>query len=82
MLPDDRPGTVGVEGGAGGVVFEVEACAAAFVWLADLGLSRDWLAELLAVPELEDNWLVCGCLFTATALLAEDSVLWLPLDSH
>lgn len=58
MLVDEFSGTVGVDGGAGGVGLAFADNVLDWV----LGLSRDWLDVLLVVPELEDSWLVGGCL--------------------
>lgn len=73
---DAFSGTVGVEGGAGGVVLEVEDEAAALDWLAELGLRRDWLEKLLVPSEVEDDWLVRVGLDDAVPLLPDASVLW------
>lgn len=81
VLADERSGTVGVEGGAGGVVLEAEARVSVLDWLKDLGWSRVWPEELPVVLELEDNWLVWSSLDMAIELLMQDSFLWLPLGS-
>lgn len=78
---DGFSGTVGVEGGAGGVVLEVEDKVTAFDWLAELGLRRDWLEKLLVPSEVEDDWLVRVGLDVAAALLLDVSVLWAFLES-
>lgn len=78
---DGFSGTVGVEGGAGGVVLEAEDEVAAFDWLAELGLRRDWLEKLLVPSEVEDDWLVRVGLDVAVALLLDVSVLWVFLES-
>lgn len=81
MLADESSGTVGVEGGAGGVVLEDEVAVSALDWVKDLGWSRVWPEELPVELELEDNWLVWSSLDTDTELLLQDSFLWLPLAS-
>lgn len=70
-----------MEGGAGGVVLEAEDEVAAFDWLAELGLRRDWLEKLLVPSEVEDDWLVRVGLDVAAALLLDVSVLWVFLES-
>ncbi len=76
VLGDGFSGTVGVEGGAGGVVFEAEDEVAAFDWLAEQGLRRDWLEKLLVPSEVEDDWLVKVGLDAVAPLLLDVSVLW------
>lgn len=71
---EDFSGAVGVEGGAGGVVLEVEDEAAALDWQAELGLRRDWLEKLLVPSEVEDDWLVRVGLDEVVPLLADASV--------
>lgn len=64
------------------MVFEAEEEeAAAFDWLAELGLRRDWLEKLLVPSEVEDDWLVKVGLDEDAPLLLEASVLWVFLDS-
>lgn len=76
-VPGDAfSGTVGVEGGAGGVVLDVEEEAAALDWLVELGLRRDWLEKLLAPSEVEDDWLVSVGFDDVVPLLPDVSVLW------
>lgn len=81
MLADESSGTVGTEGGAGGVVLEAEAGMSALDWVKDLGWGRIWPEGLSVALELEDNWLVWSSLETAIELLLQDSFLWLPLGS-
>lgn len=61
------------------MVLEAEDEMAAFDWLAELGLRRDWLEKLLVPSEVEDDWLVRVGL--DVALLLDISVLWVFLES-
>lgn len=61
------------------MVLEAEDEMAAFDWLAELGLRRDWLEKLLVPSEVEDDWLVRVGL--DVALLLDVSVLWVFLES-
>lgn len=81
VLDDESSGTVGVEGGAGGVVLEDEAAVGALAWVKELGWSRVWPETLPVELELEDNWLVWSSLDMVIELLLQDSFLWLPLGS-
>lgn len=81
VLADESSGTVGVEGGAGGVVLVDEATASALDWVKDLGWNRVWSEELPVELELDDNWLVWSSFDMAKELLMQDSFLWLPLGS-
>lgn len=81
VLAEESSGTVGVEGGAGGVVLEDEVAVSTLDWVKDLGLSRVWPEELPVELELDDNWLVWSSFDMAVELLLQDSFLWLPLGS-
>lgn len=60
---------------------DAEDEVAAFNWLAELGLRRDWLEKLLVPSEVEDDWLVKVGLDVAAPLLLDVSVLWVFLES-
>lgn len=58
VLANESSGTVGVEGGAGGVVLEAEPEESALDWVKVLDWIRVWPEELPVAVELDDNWLV------------------------